>query len=69
MKSSRGDAIRELYFGSFDEAIEAIEAAETLGFAYTLDSYTRMISEDEGESQWRLTLYDYWDIPEEENVD
>ena len=42
MKGSQGDAIRELYFGSFDEAIEAIEAAETLGFAYTLDSYTRM---------------------------
>jgi len=28
-----------------------------------------MISEDEGEGQWRLTLYDYWDIPEEEDVD
>ena len=66
MKDSRGDALRELYLFSIDDARKAMEAAETLGFAYTLESYTRITSEDEGQAEYRLTLYGYGEMPQEE---
>ena len=58
-----------MYFRTSHETVEAMRSAETLGFAYTVESYVRLTGGDEGESEWRLVLYDSWDVPEEREAE
>lgn len=71
--TSRGEALRYVYYTTLGEAIRGVRAAEYLNFAYKLERFDVKVEDDDSDdnsgdetgmltAQWRLTIYDYWEV-------